>query len=126
MPKRRTAEEMAEYQRARRARVTPPVTPPVLVTPAVEEPVTPAGSVTPRQGVTGKSPTRVYLRAELDRLKARYTVFQRAMDWDGCTAVNAEREPLFTALWAIERELPVGERYWVPARIQNAGLSFAR
>lgn len=73
----------------------------------------------------GMEPERARLRGELDRLRAEYGRYQKAMDWEGCKAVNEEREPLFAALWKLERGLPSGERYFFPARIMSEGQGFA-
>ena len=143
MPKQRTREEMAAYQKARRLRVKPGVTPaqdvtpgphfgvvvPILVTPGVtpdEKPVTPVPVVTPwvTPRVLPASMPRDALRERLDRLRGEYGRCQSAQDWDGCRAVNVERDPLFRALWAIEKGLGESERYWMPARYQNEGQSF--
>ena len=118
MPKQRTREEMAAYQKARRLRVKPGVTPAQDVTPVPV--VTPW--VTPR--VLPASMPRDALRERLDRLRGEYGRCQSAQDWDGCRAVNVERDPLFRALWAIEKGLGESERYWMPARYQNEGQSF--
>ncbi len=115
MPKLRTKEQMAAYQRRHR-NVTPDVTPPENVTPEPENHVTPSVSVTP--GVTPGTE----LRAQLDDLKARYVGAQRVQDWETCGRVNAEREPLFARLWALERDLPSGERYWFPVRFGGVAV----
>jgi len=67
---------------------------------------------------------RMALRAWLDVLREEWTACQRVGDYAGCRRVNDEREPLFEAIWALEKDLP--DRYWFPSRIQNVGQSFAK
>lgn len=69
--------------------------------------------------------TRAELRARLTGLEMTYREAQQRQDWAVCRAVNEDREPLFVALWELERELPESEQYWFPARIRNAGAAFA-
>ena len=65
---------------------------------------------------------RMVLRARLDALKAEYVAAQRQQDWDTCTRVNLDREPLFEELWGLERGLAVGDRYWFPVRFAGVAV----
>ncbi len=44
-------------------------------------------------------------------------------DFSVLKAINARREPLFEELHKLEADMPAGERYWMPARFLNEGLS---
>lgn len=122
MPKQRTKEEMAAYQKERRARVTPDVTPPINVTPPPGIDVTPPKNVTP-DVTPGR---RLDLRVRLDQYKLDYLTAARRQDWERCTEINQEREPLFWELQPLEVSLPAQERYWLPARVLNQGLDLAK
>ena len=67
---------------------------------------------------------RMALRARLDALKEEWAACQRRGDYVGCRRVNEEREPLFEALWALEKDM--SDRYWFPTRIIGQGQSFAK
>ena len=68
--------------------------------------------------------TRQSLRARLDAYREEYLSAARRQDWDVCTRVNFEREPLFYELWQLEAGLPPEKRYWFPARVINQGQVF--
>ena len=119
-----SGEAKREYQRRkmaeRRAGLTPGLTSePETVRPDITD-VRPGSLVRPATGMT-----RQELRDQLDVLKWEYGVHQRAMNWEACKAVNARRDPLFQALWVIERHEAPESRYWMPARFQNEGQTFA-
>src|SRR3990167_1085063 len=121
MPTIRTAEEMREYQRKRRAGVTSGVTTGQGVTDSGPE--TPAG-VTDSPGVTSgvtDLTDRWAIRARLDALKAEYLDVARDQDNHPgrLRAINAERDPLFRALHTIEGAMHPSERYWMPTRYQD-------
>ena len=113
MPKQRTPEEMRAYQRERRGRV---VTPDQAVTPDTPEAVTPVAVVTPSAGVTDR---RQWLRVRLDTLKAEYQHVARDQDAHPLTAINQEREPLFSELAQLEAGMPASAQYWMPVRFSQ-------
>lgn len=63
---------------------------------------------------------RAALRARLKALEDSYGRAASIQDWERCTEINAEREPLFAALHELEKGLPRAERYWMPSRLVEA------
>lgn len=75
-------------------------------------------------GSTPATSSRQALRDRLDAHKAEYLAAVRRQDWERCTAINQDREPLFYEMWEKEKGLPLEKRYWLPARIINQGRVF--